>query len=101
MNLEAISWGMVGSVFAIVGLIYWIIRNLKSDVKNHFEAVFLKLNRIELGIAQIKESLAFLEAYNSFTMAMQNSEPTEENTRSKAAKEMWKRRKAKKLEKKD
>ena len=126
MNLAAIDWQMIGTVFVALGFIYTILRNNRRDVRDQFtaqqnyiekidkkvEALFDKSDKkaealhaliIDLGrnigsdMSDIKERLSFLESAMMYTMPL---EP-QINARSQAAREMWKRRKQKKLDKKD
>jgi len=120
MVLENINWGMVGSAATIVALVYGMFRNLKSDIREELNSIRkdIKTLRYETGsdinilrteqkefrielhadVTEIKERMAFLEAANIYTMP---AEPSEPNPRSMAAREMWRRRRQKKLEKKD
>jgi predicted transcriptional regulator len=137
MNLAAIDWQMIGTVFVALGFIYTILRNNRRDIRDQFtaqqnyiekidkkvealfdksdkkvEALFDKSDKkvealhaliIDLGrnigsdMSDIKERLSFLESAMMYTMPL---EP-QINARSQAAREMWKRRKQKKLDKKD
>ena len=97
MNLETINWGMVGSVATAVALVYGMFRNLKGDINDNFDAVYVKIDRMQDDISDIKERLSFLEAANIYTMP---SEPSQPNSRSLAAIKMHQRRRQK-VEKKD
>lgn len=114
MNLESINWGMVGSVGTIVGLVYAMFRNLKSDIADQIKEskkdlkdlrldlakdvtlirgeVNGKLNKLQDDLTDIKERLSFLEAANIYTMP---SEPSAPNNRSLAAIKMHQRRRQK------
>jgi len=126
MNLAMIDWSMVASSTAVIGFIYGCFRNLKSDIKEQlkfidkqfdavdkrFDVVDKQFNAIERRfdtvnqylaenhehIIDIKERLSFLEAAMIYTVPL---EAAQLNPRSAAAREMWKRRKQKKLEKKE
>lgn len=86
MNLE-----LYGVVISALGLIYLMIRNFRTDVNGQFKSIHEDL-------VEIRERLSFLEASSLYTMPL---EPAQLNPRSAAAREMWKKRKAKKLEKKE
>lgn len=77
------------------------VQRLRVVVDERFDTVNQYLAENHDNIQDIKERLTFLEAYNSFSMAMRPYEPAQSNPRSEAAREMWKRRKQKNLEKKD
>jgi hypothetical protein len=112
MNLQTIDWSMVGSATAVIGFIYGCFRSLKSDIKDQlnainrrFEAVDSRFDTVNQYLAEnhehiidIKERLSFLEAAMIYTVPL---EAAQLNPRSAAAREMWKRRKQNKLEKKD
>ena len=66
-----------------------------SDIRN--DHLILSRN-IGSDMSDIKERLAFLESAAIYTMPIESPQI---NPRSQAAREMWKRRKAKKLEKKE
>lgn len=120
MNLDTIDWQMIGTVVAALAFIYGLHRNSKKDRKEHFKDVkeqfselrselrkdisdirndHLILSRnIGSDMSDIKERLAFLESAAIYTMPIESPQI---NPRSQAAREMWKRRKQKKLDKKD
>jgi hypothetical protein len=85
------------------------IREFRSDVNSDLEFIGDQVNEIRadlgdfrkemlLDITDIKERLSFLEAATLYTMPL---EPAQLNPRSQAAREMWKKRKQKGLEKKE
>lgn len=116
MNLETIDWSMVIGVTTVVGFVYGCFRNLKSDIKEqhnrleeHIHHIGDQVNEVrnDLGdfrdevhsdSSDIKERISFLEAATLYTMPIETPQP---NPRSAAAREMWQRRKAKRLEKKE
>ena len=120
MNLDTIDWQMIGTVVAALAFIYGLHRNSKKDRKEQFSELrkdisevpselrkdisdirndHLILSRnIGSDMSDIKERLAFLESAAIYTMPIESPQI---NPRSQAAREMWKRRKAKKLEKKE
>jgi hypothetical protein len=77
------------------------IERLRVDLDGKFDIVNQYLAENHENIQDIKERLTFLEAYNSFSMAIRPYEPVQPNPRSEAAREMWKRRKQKSLDKKE
>lgn len=122
MNWQNLNWEMYGVVVACLGVFYAIMRNFKNDIEKRFDKIDARfdgvdlrfkdmgkkseeqfekidgrLRKIERDISDVKECMAFLEAANIYTMPMEPSQP---NPRSLAAKEMWNRRRQKKLEKK-
>ena len=70
----------------------------KKHMDSKFDKIDQRFDKIDATLAEHGERLAFLEAANIYTMPMEPSTP---NPRSTAAKEMWKKRRTKKLEKKD
>jgi DNA anti-recombination protein RmuC len=119
MNLEAINWQMYGVALAGLVFIYNMFRNARNDINEKFSSISKRFDKIDQqfdkidarfdtvnrhlvdirnDITEVKERLSFLEAANIYTMPFEPSEP---NPRSQAAREMWKRRKAKRVEKKD
>ena len=73
------------------GFIMDEINYLRNDVE-------FKASEIGSRFEDIKDRLIFLESSALYTMPL---EPAQLNPRSAAAREMWKKRKAKKLEKKE
>lgn len=127
MDLEKVDWQMIAVVVAFAGFVYGLYRNSKWDRKELFsdlrkdldkrfeqvgrrfeqidqrfhaqEANHLNLSRnIGSDMSDIKERLSFLESAALYTMPV---EPSQINPRSQAAREVWKRRKAKKIEDKE
>ncbi len=92
---------MIASLATVSALIYGIFRNLKGDIdtrfkdiKSEFKDIKSDITIIRADLVDIKERLSYLEAANIYTMPLEPSVP---NIRSLKAKEMWKRRKQKKL----
>lgn len=120
---------VAGSVAAGATFIGWLIRNFKLDmidrfngidrqfdkmdqdidrrgndvherfnkIDARFDKVDAKFEKIEADLTELKQGQAFLEAANIYTMP---SEPSKPNARSQAARELWRRRRQKKLESK-
>ena len=70
---------------------------VEKDIASTDEAIINLSRNIGSDMSDIIERLSFLESAALYTMPL---EPSQLNPRSQAAREMWKRRKAKKLEKK-
>jgi hypothetical protein len=78
----------------------WFIKRLdkKFDkIDARFDKVDERFDKIDESLKEHGERLAFLEAAGIYTMPMEPSQP---NPRSVAAREMWKRRRTKKVEQK-
>lgn len=126
MNLATFDWSIVASAVSVMGLVYGCYRNLKNDIKdqlgqfrkeidknfdevsNDFDFLGEQSNNIRIDLSEfrnethrditdVKERISFLEAATLYTMPLEASEL---NPRSAAAREMWQRRKQKRLEKK-
>ena len=105
MNWHNLNWEMYAVVVAGFGLFYGMMRNFKNDILGRFDKIDSRFDRIDRDlkeirsdITEVKERLAYLEAANIYTMPL---DPIIPNPRSQAAKEMWARRRQKKLEKQD
>lgn len=68
-----------------------------NEMENRFNKVDKKLDKLEEILKDQGERLAFLEASSIYTLPL---EPPQPNVRSAAAREMWKKRRAKKIEQK-
>lgn len=68
-----------------------------EKIDEKFEKVQQRFDRIDLTLADHGERLSFLEAANVYTIPI---EPHIPNKRSEIAKEMWRKRRTKKLENK-
>lgn len=122
MSLAAIEWNIVVSLIILITTMTMltiivriliktfghinrqtdaILDDLSHDIASlheRFDTINQYLAENHENIQDIKDRLKFLEAYNTFTMAIRSHES---NPRSEGAKEMWKKRKQKGLEKKD
>jgi hypothetical protein len=85
------------------------MQEFRSDVKDDCDILFdqIKENSLDINelrievhtdLSDVKERLSFLEAAILYTTPI---EPVEANPRSKAARDMWQRRKQKRLESKN
>ena len=66
----------------------------KNHLDKKFDKIDARFDKVDETLKEHGERLAFLEVAGIYTMPMESSQP---NPRSAAAKEMWKRRRAKKI----
>jgi hypothetical protein len=106
------NWEMYGVAAVCLLAIWLMIRDLRKTINKRFDRLDESFDCVDtslseiceslIGIrdhlAEVRERLTFLEAASIYTMPL---EPIQPNARSQAAKEVWVRRRQKKLEKKD
>ena len=90
MNYELYS---IVSVAII--LIFFMIRRAKNHCLRRLDQIEQHLNHLQSDVIEIKDHLSFHELISSLYNPI---EKMGSNARSEAAKEMWRRRKQKKLE---
>lgn len=99
--MESVSFDL-GSFMQITlplcALFVWFVKRLDKKfekIDNRFDKIEKRFDRLDETLREHGERLSFLEAANIYTMPI---EAVPNNPRREAAKEMWRKRKAKKIE---